>query len=326
MVVTSIGSEYQFRQVPSWDPVRSFQWEVASYPGWVAFSPDGRLVALELSPAVISLLDARTGAEIAKLQDPSSDRASWIGFTGDSSRLVTIAQYSKVIHVWDLGMMDRELQRLGLAEGFTSLAPRAGHPPRQDGVKIVLDTSESAEFALELEARHSIARHQQALAARPDNAGTCNSLAWIYATAPEKLRDSKECLALAQRAAALEPANALYRNTLGVAYYRAGRYSDAVQVLLANLEGQDDRFLPWDLYFLAMSFARLGNHDRAREYRNWALRWSRDQNRLDVENLRELSALRDEMEATLKSAASDPARSDAPPVKDAPVKARALDR
>src|SRR5262249_34371057 len=37
-LVTSLGSEYQFRQVPTWSPVRTLPWEVWSYPGWVAFS------------------------------------------------------------------------------------------------------------------------------------------------------------------------------------------------------------------------------------------------------------------------------------------------
>jgi hypothetical protein len=48
-----------------------------------------------------------------------------------------------------------------------------------------------------------------------------------------------------------------------------------------------------------MSYHRLGDSDRAREYRSWALRWSRDQKGLSDDNLHELSAVRDEMEATL---------------------------
>ena len=113
---------------------------------------------------------------------------------------------------------------------------------------------------------------------------------------------------MAQHATALESRNPMYANTLGVAFYRAGVYREAVRTLLANLEGQDDRFLPWDLCFLAMSFHQLGEHDRATEYRNWALRWSRDQKRLSADYLRELSIVREEMKSTLRA----PPRAKAP--------------
>ena len=52
-----------------------------------------------------------------------------------------------------------------------------------------------------------------------------------------------------------------------------------------------------------MGYHRLGEEDRAREYRSWALRWSRDQKGLSAEELHELSAVRDEMEATLANPA-----------------------
>ncbi len=51
-LVTCRGSEYRFWDMPSCRPIRELRWEIPSYPGWVAFSPDRRLVALELSPAV----------------------------------------------------------------------------------------------------------------------------------------------------------------------------------------------------------------------------------------------------------------------------------
>ena len=57
----------------------------------------------------------------------------------------------------------------------------------------------------------------------------------------------------------------IYRNTLGVAYYRAGRYREAVEVLRPNLERQEDTGLAFDLYFLAMSHHRLGETARARD-------------------------------------------------------------
>ncbi len=58
-------------------PIRQLPRDIAQYPGFVAFSPDGRLMALEMAPAEIHLKDAATGATMAKLEDPYGDRATW---------------------------------------------------------------------------------------------------------------------------------------------------------------------------------------------------------------------------------------------------------
>src|SRR5262249_379327 len=114
-LVTSLADCYAVWEVPSWRAVRELRWEIPSYPGWVAFSPDRRLVALELSPAIVHLLDAATGRTLARLEDPDSDRARWLGFTADGGRLVTIAPYSRAIHVWDLRRIARQLSGPALA-------------------------------------------------------------------------------------------------------------------------------------------------------------------------------------------------------------------
>ena len=73
-------------------------------------------------------------------------------------------------------------------------------------------------------------------------------------------------LPLAEKAVRLARRSAVYRNTLGVAYYRAGRYREAAEVLRPNLGTQEDKDLALDLYFLAMSHHRLGEAARARDY------------------------------------------------------------
>src|SRR6202043_2608088 len=98
----------------SWRLTRRLPTESPSYPGWVAFSPDRKIVALELSPAVVPLVDAATGRTVAKLEDPRSDRAQWLGFTPDGAGLVAIATYSKAIHVWDLRAIRRRLAAMDL--------------------------------------------------------------------------------------------------------------------------------------------------------------------------------------------------------------------
>src|SRR5262249_38272143 len=124
----------------------------------------------------------------------------------------------------------------------------------------------------------------------------CNNLAWAYLVAPEGLRDGKAAVPLAEKAVRLAPGNASYRGTLGVAYYRAGRYRETVEVLRPNLGKQDDRILAIDLYLLAMSHPRLGETARARDYYDWAVRWAQLQRGLEAGHLEELAAFRAEAE------------------------------
>jgi hypothetical protein len=129
------------------------------YDQLVAFTPDGRLMALEVAPAVIHLKEVATGRTVARFEDPHGDRATRLGFTPDGTRLVAVTHYAGAIHVWDL----RAIR--------------------------------------------------------------------------------------AEKAVRLAPENPNYRNMLGVSYYRAGRYREAVEALRPNLEHQVDWALPSDLYF-----------------------------------------------------------------------------
>jgi hypothetical protein len=84
-----------------------------------------------------------------------------------------------------------------------------------------------------------------------------------------------------------------------VAYYRAGRYREAVETLRSNIEKQEDWALAFDLYFLAMSYHRLGETVRAGDYFDWAVRWVSVQRDLSPEHLDELAAIRGETEEQL---------------------------
>ncbi len=117
--------------------------------------------------------------------------------------------------------------------------------------------------------------------------------------APPALRDVDAAVPLAEKAVRLAPSNAIYRNTLGVAYYRAGRCREAVEVLRPNVDKQADKLLAHDLYFLAMSHHRLGETARARDCYDWAVRWVSMQRDLPPENLEELTAFRAEAEEQL---------------------------
>src|SRR5262249_3684723 len=94
-------------------------------------------------------------------------------------------------------------------------------------------------------------------------------------------------------------ASANYSNTLGVAYHRAGRYREAVDILRPNLDRQDAKLLAFDLYFLALSHQRLGDGAQARDYLAWAVRWTKSQRDLPAAIVVELGEFRAEAEELL---------------------------
>src|SRR5205823_3288853 len=125
------------------------------------------------------------------------------------------------------------------------------------------------------------------------------NLAWVYLAAPEAMRDVEAALPLAEKAVRLESKTAIYRNTLGLAYYRAGRFGEAVEILRPNIENEEDWALAYDLYLLAMTYHRLGEAARARDYYDWAVRWVATQRDLKPGNLEEVAAFRAEVEELL---------------------------
>jgi tetratricopeptide (TPR) repeat protein len=81
--------------------------------GAQAFSPDSRLLAVETGTGVIRLLDAGTGREKARLEDPNQDRAG-PSFSPDGTRLIAVSEHGKASHVWNLRLIRQELDKLDL--------------------------------------------------------------------------------------------------------------------------------------------------------------------------------------------------------------------
>jgi serine/threonine protein kinase/WD40 repeat protein len=295
-VIMSRYGEFSFWDVETRLCVRRLRREVSHLPSRIAFSREGKLMALEVAPGVISLLDVATGRTVARLEDPHGDHGRWMGFTPDGSKLVVVAAYAGAIHVWDLRAIRQRLKAIGLDWDWPEFPP-AGHADQAaESVKVEVLPGELAKPILthEERARRSIDHYRRQVDAKPNDPLACNNLAWFLATAPEPLRDGKAAVPLAQMAVLLAPKNATYRNTLGVAYYRAARYREAAETLRANLDAPETWGLAFDLYFLAMSHHRLGEADRAREYFDWAARWPRTNPKLTAGHLEELALFRAE--------------------------------
>ena len=296
------GDAFTFWDVETLQPIRRLARDVPIYPGHVAFSPDGTLMALEMVPAVIHLKEIATGRTIAKLEDPHGDRAGWLSFTPDGTQLVVAANYAKAIHVWDLRLIRERLKRMALDWEWPEFPPEdpQSHSDRLAKIEVLPGDLAKPALSREQSARFAIARFRRDVEADPDNASACNNLAWAYLTAPVALRDLKAALPLAETAVRLANGNANYRNTLGVAYYRIGRYREAVELFRPNLDKPDYQDLANDLYFLAMSHFRLGETARARDDLDWAIRWTNGQRDAPAARRDELAQLRAEAEEVLE--------------------------
>jgi hypothetical protein len=277
--------------------------------GVFAFSPDPdrKLLAVETGHGAVRLVDPDTGREYARLEDPNQDRAFHLSFSPDGTRLVACNHDSQSIHVWDLRRIRQQLAKMDLDWGllpYPALVGRIANPSyptaRPSPLRVKVDLGDLTQPAPERQeiTRQLIEEKRRALKAKPNNALACNELAWLYLTAPEGLRDWKAALPLAQKAMQLDP-NVLHRNTLGLAYYRAGRYPEAVKVLEANLKDQADWALTYDLYFLAMCHHQLGDGVRAKQFHDLAVRWSASHKESLAPFLVELTAIHAEAGAVL---------------------------
>jgi serine/threonine protein kinase/WD40 repeat protein len=258
------------------------------------FAPDGKLVVVPAFGRGDRLVDPATGQTLATLADPELHPQPIFlpVFTPDGTRLIGVGT-GKGVRVWDLRLIREHLAEMGLdwdAPPYPPVDPvgKVVPPPR---VEVRLGDPAQLTRLREEEARRIIEQCRRSVERKPDSAAACNNLAWIYLTAPEAVCDLEAALPLAEKAARLDPVN---RTTLGLAYYRAGRYREAVEVVRANLDRQENWGLAFDLYVLAMSCHKLGETARARDYYDWAVRWPRTHKQLSSRNLVELDMFRAE--------------------------------
>jgi tetratricopeptide (TPR) repeat protein len=133
----------------------------------------------------------------------------------------------------------------------------------------------------------------------PGSTEGMNQRAWLLLIGSPGKRDPVRALELIQKAVKLEPDNQMYLNTLGVALYRNDRLTEAVaahEKSLAAGKGQWDAF---DLYFLAMCHAKLGDTALAKREFDRAVKWVKEHPNLEPRYVSELKAFRAEAEAVL---------------------------
>ena len=129
-----------------------------------------------------------------------------------------------------------------------------------------------------------------------------NNRAWHLLTGPAAERDPVRGLELAKKIIERAPDSQEYLNTLGVAQYRNGLYGESIATLENSLKAGKGQFDAFDLFFLAMCHAKLGDSLKARDCFDRALKWTEAHKDLPAQHKEELKAFRAEAEELLRSA------------------------
>jgi tetratricopeptide (TPR) repeat protein len=116
-----------------------------------------------------------------------------------------------------------------------------------------------------------------------------NDLAWHLLSRPGRsIDDAHHAIELARAAVESVRDRDTYWNTLGIAYLYAGEWASAVTSLRASADLTDGGS-GFDLFPLAMAYARLGDHDAAQECYRRAVAWMEEHDPAHPD-LRRLSA------------------------------------
>jgi len=93
------------------------------FPGHVAFTSDGKMMAMEMAPGMIHLKETASGRTVARLEDPQGDNATWFAFTPDSTQLIVVARYAGAVHRWDLRAIRERLETMNLDWDWPAFPP-----------------------------------------------------------------------------------------------------------------------------------------------------------------------------------------------------------
>jgi WD40 repeat protein len=113
-LVTGSGNEYRFWDVASGQPgLRVARPGRGNLAGAIAFTHDGRMMAIARTQWMVQLIDPRNGEELASLEHPEPQMISWLAFNSAGTQLA-VATEGHVIQVWDLAKLRADLAALKL--------------------------------------------------------------------------------------------------------------------------------------------------------------------------------------------------------------------
>jgi serine/threonine protein kinase/WD40 repeat protein/Flp pilus assembly protein TadD len=228
-LVTGSVTSHEFWRVGTWEPERKLERaERNNVPGPLAFSPDGRLLAVAHSGRAIRLLEPETGRLVATLTAPAELLLADLRFSPDGGRLAAATE-GHAVQLWDLRLIRQQLAEIGLDWDHPAPPPPAAGP----APRVTADSG-------------NLARPQSAPPPANPQRPANSPQAVIEKTTAALKANPDDVEAYHQRGHALE---------------RAGRYAAAVEDFSEALRRRPD-----DAHFLAcrgMDLGKLGRHPAA---------------------------------------------------------------
>jgi WD40 repeat protein len=112
-LVNGTKDEYRFWEVGSWRPGLRIPRTPQAVPGPLAFSTDGKILAIANSHRDVCLIETATGRELATLAAPEPHPIRWLCFRPDGEQLA-VACEKGVLQLWDLRRLRERLAEMGL--------------------------------------------------------------------------------------------------------------------------------------------------------------------------------------------------------------------
>jgi WD40 repeat protein len=126
-LVNGTETEYRFWEVGTWRPGLRIPRTPPAGAGPLAFSTDGKVLAIAHSFREVRLIETATGRELASLAAPEPHPIRWLCFRPDGEQLA-VACEKGVLQLWDLRRLRERLAERGLNWQF-----REESEPRPSG-------------------------------------------------------------------------------------------------------------------------------------------------------------------------------------------------
>ena len=243
-LVTGSSEECRFWKVGSWQPARAIKRDHAgSLVGPMAFSRDGRMLAIAVSPRVIQLTDLATDEVFATLSTPDTQMIESLCLSPDGSQLA--ATSGGAIQTWDLRLIRAGLAAMALDWDLLPYPPLdTKHKPAPLRVTVDLGELSAPPKAVAKapaqpdkdKLRQEVEKHSQAIAKNPNDAEAYYQRAHLAVRLQEysKARDDFN------RAIALKSDHFEAYHHRGHVHERLGQTQEAIDDFSSALKGQPE--------------------------------------------------------------------------------------